>query len=251
MNETNKTNKTNETNESTKKKNRLSTVMLILLGMGCGCGWILSQRALITSRHHSNAPETETDLYLPEPRYLTFISLGHHELVADLVLAKTLSYYGSHYYQRKNFAFKHLKKLFLTAVELDPLNRDAFLMAGNTLADIDTRAAIEILTLGMRYHPQYWKFPEMIGYHYFFRLKDPARAAQYYELASTLPGHPPYVPSLSGKFYEEIGRYEQAIRVLYNFYSTTTDKRLKQSFKASIDEIAEKLRNRNLNGSSK
>jgi hypothetical protein len=50
------------------------------------------------------------------------------------------------------------------------------------------------------------------------------------------------VPSLSGKFYQESGRYEEALRVLYNFYSTTRDKRLKESFKASIEAIRQKIK---------
>jgi tetratricopeptide (TPR) repeat protein len=203
---------------------------------------------LILSRGYlaqNQAKQTkERDLYLPEAHYLSFIALGHNGLVSDLVLAKALTYYGSHYKERRTFSFKHLKKLFITAVKMDPLNKDAFLMAGNILSDIDVHDAIEVLKLGMTYHPQYWKFPEMIGYHYFYRLNDSYNAGKYYELAAQMPGHPPYVPSISGKLYQESGRYEEAIRVLHNFYSTTTDKRLKKSFKQSIQQLQEKLKNR-------
>ncbi|MCP5106374.1 MAG: hypothetical protein GY950_23515 [bacterium] len=115
-------------------------------------------------------------------------------------------------------------------------------MANNTLSSVNIEDSIEILKLGMKYHPDYWKFPEMIGFNYFYHLKDPHRAARYYEQAARLPGHPPYVPSLSGKFYQESGRYEDALRVLYNFYSTTEDKRLKKSFKNYIEAVQEKIR---------
>jgi tetratricopeptide (TPR) repeat protein len=181
---------------------------------------------------------------LPETAYLKFIALGHDGLISDLVLAKALTYFGSHYQQRRHFSFKHLKKLFKTAIEMDPLNKEAILLAGNVLSDIDVNDAIDILKLGMTYHPRYWKFPEMIGYHYFFRLNDSLNAGKYYEIAAKLPDHPPYVPSLSGKFYQESGRYEEAIRVLNNFYITTEDKRLKQSFADSIKAIEEKIKTR-------
>lgn len=186
----------------------------------------------------------ERDLYLPEANYLKFIALGHDGLVSDLVLAKALMYYGSHYKERTHFSFKHLKKLFVTAGKMDPKNKDAFLMAGNILSDIDVHDAIDVLKLGMQYHPRYWKFPEMIGFHYFYRLNDSYNAGKYYELAANMPGHPPYVPSLSGKFYQESGRYEEAVRVLYNFYSTTSDKRLKKSFKQSIEQLQERIKNK-------
>lgn len=187
-------------------------------------------------------PSIEGDLYLPEPTYLRFISLGHDGLVSDLVLAKALTYYGSHYQERQTFGYKHLEKLFITAIEMDPRNREAILMAANIISNTNIRSAIEILKRGMLYHPEDWKFPEMIGYFYFFQLNDPHTAARYYEMASRLPGHPPYIPSLSGKFYQESGRYEEAIRVLYNFYTQTQDPRLKVIFKDTIQGLMEKMK---------
>jgi tetratricopeptide (TPR) repeat protein len=224
------------------KNKRVTNLILLVLIVGIGLVFITSKDYL--NRHRSESNNNEQDLYLPEANYLKFISLGHTGLVSDLVLAKALTYFGSHYYERQTFRFKHLKKLFFTAVEMDPMNKDAILMAGNILSDIDMPAAIEILERGRYYHPDSWKFPEMIGFQYYFKLKDAKKAAKYYELASRLPGHPPYVPSISGKLYEESGRYEEAIRVLYNFYSTTEDKRLKESFKQSILELQEKMKKR-------
>jgi tetratricopeptide (TPR) repeat protein len=221
-----------------KRKTRVALVKLMVILIG-GFLLILSQQFL--SRFQKDPLRKERDIYLPEAGYLRFISLGHDGLVSDLVLARALTYFGSHYHERNHFGFKHLEKLFTTAVEMDPLNREAFLMAGNILSDIQIQSAIAILKLGMMYHPDYWKFPEMIGFRYFFNLNNPHQAAKYYEIASRCPGHPPYVPSLSGKFYQESGRYEEALRVLYNFYSTTRDKRLKESFKASINALREKI----------
>jgi len=218
--------------------------LVLILIVVFGLLLVVSQGYL--SRHVVLTMENkkESDLYLPEPAYLAFISCGHEGLVADLVLAKALTYFGSHYYERHTFGFKHLKKLFFTAVEMDPMNRDAILLAGNILGNVDMRSAMEILKLGMFYHPQYWKFPEMMGFYYFFKLNNPLKAAQYYEMASRLPGHPPYVPSISGKLYEESGRYGEALRVLINFYTTAEDKRLKESFKQSILELEEKIKKR-------
>lgn len=213
-------------------------LILVLIAV-CGFLFVWSQGRL--SRAVQTEAAREGDLYLPEAPYLQFISMGHDMLISDLVLAKALTYYGSHYYRRHAFAFKHLKKLFVTALQMDPMNKEAFLMANNTLSGINIRDSIEILEMGMSYHPDYWKFPEMIGFDYFYHLKDPHRAAGYYEKAAGLPGHPPYVSSLSGKFYQESGRYEDALRVLNNFYVTTRDKRLKASFKDYMDVVKKKI----------
>ncbi len=224
-----------------KKTIRLSGVLVLILI--CGFAWKASQESL--SHIPDYQPDSESDLYLPKAEYLKFISLGHNGLVSDFILARALTYYGSHYKERQTFKFRHLKSLFVTAVEMDPMNREALLMAGNLLAPVDIQSAIDVLKLGMFYHPMDWKFPEMIGFFYYFRLNRTRLAARYYELAAKLPGHPPYVPSISSKLYEEAGRYREAIRVLYNFYSTTNDKRLKQVFKDSIDEIQKKIDSHN------
>ncbi len=211
-------------------------ILIILFGLGL----VLSQNYLkINSRNY----EIDKDVFIPDAEYLRFVSLGNNTLVSDIVLAKALTYYGSHYFKRKEFKFKNLKKLFRIAGELDSRNSEAFLMGNNLLTDINVDDGIELLNLARLYDYRYWKYPEMIGFDYFYYKKDNIRAARYYEIASHLPDHPPYVPSLSSKFYEESGRYKQAIGVLYNFYSTTKDKRLRNSFKKSIDIIKKKLIN--------
>jgi len=192
----------------------------------------------------------ESDLYLPEAEYLKFISLGFDGLISDLILAKGLTYYGSHYFQRKIFKFKHLKKIFFTAVELDHNNKDAFLMGNNVLktVDLSSKSSIELLKRGMFYHPTYWKFPEMIGFNYYYNLDDPENAGKYYEIASRIEGKQsktkgpaPYVASLSGKFYEESGKYREALRVLKKFYENTKDKRLKKSFLESYRGVLKRI----------
>ncbi len=220
---------------------------IVLLVVIC-CGILLvSSRFRLEHARAARMEQTaagEPDIYLPEVSYLKFISLGHDGLVSDLVLARALTYFGSHYRQRHTFRFKHQEKLFLTALHMDPRNRDAFMMANNIMCTIDVKAGINILKLGMEHHPDFWKFPEMIGFDYFYYLEDYHSAAKYYEISARLPGHPPYVPSLAGKFYRRSGHGQDALRVLNNFYTTTRDKRLKESFKASMEEIAAQINRR-------
>ncbi len=144
---------------------------------------------------------------------------------------------------------------------MDPRNREAFLMGNNILktADPSTRSSIELLKRGMFYHPDFWKFPEMIGFNYYYTLDEPELAGKYYEMASglhsvsdPLPGQSgsgkspaPYVASLSGKFYEESGKYREALRILKKFYQTTQDKQLKKSFMDSYKQVLKRISFRN------
>lgn len=186
------------------------------------------------------AKPAESILYVPTGKSVKFMALNFREIAADYLMARALTYFGSHYYE-KNFPYKWLYNLFDATTTVDPLNREAFLMGARLLTVKDVNLSLKLLKKGMKYHPKDWKFPEMIGFIYFFYLKNPAKAATWYDRASKLPGHPPYVPSLASKFYTEVGKYKEAIRVLYNFYITTKDKRLKAIFKRDIEKLQKKL----------
>ncbi|MCD6455039.1 MAG: hypothetical protein J7L62_07040 [Candidatus Aminicenantes bacterium] len=182
----------------------------------------------------------ESILYVPKGKYVKVMVMNFREIVADYLLARALVYFGAHFYE-KAFPYKWLYNLFDAATTVDPFNREAFMMGARLLTVRDVHLSIKLLKKGMKYHSNYWKFPEMVGFIYFFYLKDPAKAAIWYDKASRLPGHPPYVPSLASKFYTEAGKYRAAIRVLYNFYITTKDKRLKAIFKKDIERLQKRL----------
>lgn len=184
--------------------------------------------------------EREGALYLPAAEYLRFLSLGNDGLAADLVLARALTYYGAHHFER-DFPYRHLENLLSTAVKLQPDNEDAVILSANLLAPRQPHAAIRILSIGMKHSPRSWKFPEMIGFCYFFHLKDDFRAARYYEIAAGKPGHPPYVPSLAARFYRESGRLALAVRVLANFHAATRDPRLKADFARQIERLLQEM----------
>lgn len=186
-------------------------------------------------------PNPDVYLYLPSGNYLRTLSMGNPSFVGDLIMARALTYFGSHYYQR-GYKYQWLYHLFDVLTDIDPHNRESYLFGARLLTLVDVELSNKLLEKGMKNHPYYWKIPELIGFNYFYHLKDPEKAAKYYAIASNLPGHPPYVPSLAGKFYTEIGMLEEAIKVLKNFYETTQDKRLKEDFGEQIEELEQKLR---------
>jgi hypothetical protein len=213
--------------------NRLATPLLLAAAALAALTWTQPRLSVLQRR----LPALDTPGIVLNADYARLMAAGHDSLVADLALARALSYYGAHYRERKGIDFIALRDLFRLALELDPGNIDACLLAANLLAEARPRDAITLLEEGWQRNPESWKLPEMIGFKYYFQLRDAARAARYYEIAARLPGHPPYVPSLASKFYQESGRADHALRVLYNFHSTTQDKRLKRNFAQMIEKL--------------
>lgn len=188
-------------------------------------------------------PTPDVYLYLPSGNYLRTLSMGNPSFLGDLIMARALTYFGSHYYER-GYKYEWLYHIFDVLTDIDPYNKESYLIGARLLTLVDVDLSNKLLEKGMKNHPDYWKIPELIGFNDFYHLKEPEKAAKYYEIASNLPGHPPYIPSLAGKFYSEIGLFDEAIKVLRNFYETTEDKRLKEDFGEQIEELDQKIRER-------
>ncbi len=179
-------------------------------------------------------PSFKNPVFLPKAGALRLASLDFEGLAADLVWIKGAIYFGSHYRQR-GFRFPWMAPLLNLATDLDPLYYDVYWYGSSLLPDV--HEAIRLLKKGMKYFPNNWKFPEMIGFYYQYYLQDYKSAGKYYEIASMKPGHPPFVPSLASRFYTQAGELDAAIRVLKNFYETTRRKDLKKEFGLRIVQL--------------
>jgi hypothetical protein len=133
---------------------------------------------------------------------------------------------------------------FSQAFVLDPNNRELILMGANLLAGVKIDEALSLLDEGMLSQPSEWKYPELAGFLYFYHKKDPVMAARLYERAARLPGHPPFVPSIASKLYEESGFFTQAIGVLKNLAHDSRDMRVRQGFESRVEEIETRLQKR-------
>ncbi len=179
-------------------------------------------------------PSFDNPVFLPKAELLRLISLDFEGLAADLVWIKGAIYFGSHY-KKRGFRFPWMVPLLNLATDLDPLYFDVYWYGSSLLPDVQD--AIRLLKKGMKYFPDNWKLPEMVGFYYHYYLRDFKQAGKYYEIASTKPGHPPFVPSLASRFYTQAGDIESAIRVLKNFYDTTKRKDLKREFGLRIVQL--------------
>lgn len=195
-------------------------------------------------RLRNSAPhgETEPSLFFSvDPEQWKLVSLGHYDLISDLLTARALTHFGEAFRAGLDPQKEYLTELLFTACELAPHNLELAFLAANVMTRFDPAAANRLLNRSMLHNPQSWKIPEMIGFNHSFYLDQPARAARYYEIAARMPNRPPYVPSLAGKFYTETGRHHQALRVLQRFQRESRDPKLKHSFQQTIDDIRRRL----------
>lgn len=206
----------------------MAGIIFILLGGGV----IISAGKLdnLQRSYHTR----KDPLYLPNGKYLKLICLDYDGLIADLFWIKGAIYFGSNY-RRKGFEFPWLYHVLDLVTTLDPYYYDVYWYGSSILPSV--KESNKILEKGRRNFPTDWKIPEMIGFNYHFYLKDYLKAARYYEIASSLPGHPPYVPSLAGRFYEKAGEIDSAIKVLKNFYVSTDKKDLQEDFARRIKQL--------------
>lgn len=206
------------------------SIMLIVL--------VLAGTVLISARRlgaiERGYKELEDPIYLPSGRYLDLISLDFRGLLADLFWIKGAIYFGRKY-RLKAREYPWLEHILELAVTLDPLYYDVYWYGSSLLPTVEGR--IRLLKRGMEYFPDDWKLPEMLGYTYDYFLEDYLNAGKYYEIASRKPGHPPYVPSVAGRYYLAGGDVDAAIRVLQNFLDNTDREDLKIDFELRIEQL--------------
>ena len=213
-----------------KRCSTIITYIVIMLILGGG-SYLSAKRLYLMRDIHS---PLDTSLYLPNGNYLKVLALDFDSLLSDLFWIKGSIYFGSQY-RKKQHECKWLYHILDLSTDLDPKYYDVYWYGSSILPSVDE--SIRFLEKGRISFPNDWKIPEMIGFYHHFYLKDYLSAANYYEIASNLPGHPPYVPSLSGRFYTEAGDIESAIRVLKNFHDTCDRKDLKNDFAKRIKQM--------------
>lgn len=182
-------------------------------------------------------PWEEQPLYIPTGKLLPYLSLGHSQLIADLLWLKTILYFGEHYLTDKNYPY--LYHLIEIVTDLDPRFEEPIFFGGVVLS-LEVGAVEEsnlLLKKGMINSPNEWRLPFYLGFNYWYYLKDHARAAEYISLASELPGAPSYLPRLAATLYMKSGQREVGLRFLRELYNQAQDENLRGVIKEKIEAL--------------
>ena len=176
-------------------------------------------------------------LYIPSGEHLKVMSLGFESLLADALWVKAIGYFGGHTLTDREYPWLH--HILDQVTNLDPPFRHPYLFGGVVLAveGGDPEGSIDLLRKAMRYYPGDWRFPFYIGVNYFYYLKDPAAAAEYLQVAATLPAHPEYLPRLAASLLSKAGRVEAAIIFLSTVARNTRDERVRTGLYRKIEDL--------------
>lgn len=181
--------------------------------------------------------EMESLLYLPSGEYLKPLALGFDQMLADLLWIKTINYFGGHFMTDKEYPW--LYHILTLIIDLDPRFDFPYSFGGIVLSleasQVDK--ANKILERGIEAYPEKWEFPFYIGFNYFYHQKDAGRAVPYIEKASSLPGSPAYLKSLTGSLYAKTNKNEAALRFYREAYRNATDGLVKQNIQEKINRI--------------
>ncbi len=130
--------------------------------------------------------------YYPSGRSLGPATLGHAETVADLAWLRAVQYYGEHRHTDNQFV--HLYHVFDILTSLAPRFESAYVFGAFALAQegADFPLAEKLMMKGLDRNPASGRLAFELGFLYYVKPggRDLPHAAEYFERAAHLPGHP-------------------------------------------------------------
>jgi tetratricopeptide (TPR) repeat protein len=184
---------------------RLLVVALTLV-LACVAGFARAALDRLAARE----PTDEKLLYLPNGKHLKIMSLGHANLVADLLYLWAIQYYSD--YERKQ-RHRYVEHVFADVItELDPHYVDAYWLGALILivetGDLD--AGIGLLEKGAARNPDKWILPYLAGWEC-YHAKRYECATGYFERASRIPEAPTVVQRMRAGMVARQGDVSQAL----------------------------------------
>jgi hypothetical protein len=201
-----------------------------------------------TTYRRVSLPPEEDLLYLPRADVLRAGSLGHTELLADLVWVRTVIYAGEEIGHRGRMRW--LDRYLDTIVLLDPVFKRPYKWAGvvtmyngRVITNEMVRASNHYLELGEKLFPDDWEFPFMLGCNYWNELhtENPEQrnewrriGAEHIRHAALLQGAPSWLPVVAASFLTREGQNDLAIRHLEEVYASTEDPKIREQIRNKL-----------------
>src|SRR5947208_85970 len=203
--------------------------LLLLVGLHLLQVRIDAQRAV--------TPKLQRFMYLPRGEYLRVAVLGYEQVVADLLWIQAIQAMGEHTVTEE--AGRWLYRVLDVITTLDPRFLRVYEAGGVALVTLVVLAeeSNRILEKGIKYNPDYWALPFLLGFNYYYELHDDARAADYIARASLLPGAPKYLPALAARLYASAREPQVAIDFLARMYEQTSDENVKRILERRLKEV--------------
>lgn len=191
------------------------------------------------NRLRQSWPAEADTYYLPPAGALKVASLGHSELMANLIHARANVYFGTQIHAR--VPTKWLASYLRVAMDLDPKFERLYLAGaamliynGQKISPDMVLSAIAVLERGAAAFPFNWEFPFQLGFNFLFELpqdagEDDARVpgwrqqgVDWLRQAALYQEVPYYLPNLVARMLTRQGADDLAIRHLEQAYAVAS-----------------------------
>lgn len=205
---------------------------LISFLLALGSCMVATGFAGVQLQNRPRAREAESvPIYLPQARFLRPLSLGYHNVLANLLWFRTISYFGEHY--RSDHTYPWLAYMCDLVTDLDPRADYVYRFAGMILTWEANRVdeGIRLLEKGTKALPNSWLLHYWLGFtHYFFK-EGYDQAITHLRRAAELPGAHPSAAALAALLHQ------------HQYGPATTMQFLQEMAKsADTDEVREVVR---------
>lgn len=184
------------------------------------------------------ADRTAEPIYLPRAELLRPLSLGYHNVLADVLWFRAINYFGKHY--RSDRTYPWLAHICDLVTDLDPRAEHVYRFAGLILpweaGEVD--AGIRMLEKGARAIPESWGLAYYLGFTYFFFKNDVERAAAHLQRAVHLPGVHPGVAQLATLITTEASGPHAAMAFLRDLEQNAESQQVRSVIQRNMQEAA-------------
>ncbi|MCG5054286.1 MAG: hypothetical protein KA712_15085 [Myxococcales bacterium] len=216
-------------------------IWALATGTGLVALALLTDHARDQAQRARDAWPPEADVnYLPPSRLLRLGSLGHHELAADLIAARTNIYFGDQLEHKG--AQRWLTSYLNAVVDLDPHFQPVYLRGAAMLSYgagqpklVNVLAANDLLRRGLKTFPDDWEQHFQLGFNLYYELPGLAKAGdprigswkkegiEALRKATLFDEVPSWLPGLVAGMLTKDGERELAIKHLERVYAATSD----------------------------
>lgn len=183
--------------------------------------------------------------YIPQPAVLKAVAGDQKVLLADLLVMKSLFYFGSLIETTPAELilptdYASIYQTIDAAVKLDPYNMDAYYFAQAALSWHPERVkqANALLEYGMRFRDWDYQFPFYLGFNYAYFLHDYPNAAKYYAKAAEISGDP-LLANLAGRYLYESRQTELALTYMQAMEKSAKNETIRKTFQVRIRALQE------------
>lgn len=197
------------------------------------------------STYMRSKPFAEKLGYVPQPAVLKAAAGDQKVLLADLLVMKSLFYFGSlvETTPAELILPADYASIFQTidaAVKLDPYNQDAYYFAQAALSWHPERVkqANTLLEYGLQFRDWDYQLPFFLGFNYAYFVHDYEQAAKYYAKAAEISGDP-LLASLAGRYLYESQQTALALTYMQAMEKNAKNEAIKKTFQVRIRALQE------------